>query len=164
MSHKLIWIICFSVQNYKKSQSCLYCFIKINITISKSRVFIFFEESLHLGCHHSGAYQKGSFKVFKFLILAAFAANQKFWLRTCFWKCPLLWNPSWVGPFFVFPLAKNKMITDYLGLEMSSGTIRFVSYKFYSIVFWFKVIVIRRTVIVILNVLWCKYKHINKCI
>ena len=57
----------FSVQNSdgKKSQSCLYCFIEINITILTSQKFIFFEESLHLGFRHSGAYQKGSLRGFE---------------------------------------------------------------------------------------------------
>ena len=114
LTHKLIWvIICESITLacktlMKKSQSCLYCFIKINITISKSREFIFFEEScLHLGFHHSGAYQKGSFMVFKVILKSR---NQ-----SRVWKSALLWNPSLVDPFFAFPLAKNRMITDFLG-------------------------------------------------
>ena len=116
LTHKLIWvIICESITLacktlMKKSQSCLYCFIKINITISKSREFIFFEEScLHLGFHHSGAYQKGSFMVFKVILISRnqISDYQNTHIICGIWKSALLWKPSLVDPFFAFPLAKK---------------------------------------------------------
>ena len=129
LTRKLIWVIIYESISLacktlmKKSQSCLYCFIKINITISKSREFIFFEEScLHLGFHHSGAYQKGSFMVFNVIQISQPLQP----IRTRVWKSALLWNPSLADPFFAFPLAKNRMITGFFGYEVSSEPKKFV--------------------------------------